>query len=96
MYETAVCGNSFECLIAGLAVIVIIVIALGLMVQIVPPGEAAKQIAAVAGALVVLVLASRTLQTIWARISRISVAAIVVIGVLILWLKLRAAKDAKK
>jgi fumarate reductase subunit D len=80
------------CLISALATIIVIVIAIQIMLGIVPPGEATKQIAAVLGLITVFVIALRILYTIWSGMSPLSFAALIVFGVFLWWLRHRVSK----
>jgi hypothetical protein len=88
--------NFLVSLLSSLAVIVIMLIAIGLMVGVVSPGEAMKQILAILGIVTVIVLAPRILYAMWSGMSLTAHAGLIVIGILILWWKVCQEKDAKK
>jgi hypothetical protein len=61
-------GHAWVTLVESLATIALILTALGLMLGIVKPADAIKQVAAIAGALIVLMLIPQVLVNLWSAI----------------------------
>jgi CHASE2 domain-containing sensor protein len=75
--------NYLVCVLSGLVTIMVTVVAIGIMLRVVSLGEGLKQIAAILALITVLVVSLRILYAIWSGMSLTSLAALIVVGVLI-------------
>jgi TRAP-type C4-dicarboxylate transport system permease large subunit len=96
MCGTAASGSWSICLLQSLLALLIIIIAIGLMLRILTPGDAFKHIAVACALVTVLVLLARTLSTLWSEMSFAARTGLIVIGVFLWRWKHRTRKGREE
>jgi drug/metabolite transporter superfamily protein YnfA len=95
MYGTSVIHGWSE-IVESLAVMAIIMTALGTMLGLLKPADALKYYGAIAGIAIVLVLLVSVLVGLWSSMSLWQKAIIALIGIAVLWLRRERRQPRKR